>query len=89
MAGLSELLENNLEWATEMVAHDPAFFTELTDRQSPEYLWIGCSDSRVPANQIVGLAPGEVFVIATSRTSSFTPISTACRHCSTWSTSSA
>jgi carbonic anhydrase len=45
-----------------MVADDPAFFTTLAERQKPEYLWVGCSDSRVPANQIVGLAPGDVFV---------------------------
>ena len=45
-----------------MVADDPEFFSELARRQTPEYLWVGCSDSRVPANQIVGLAPGDVFV---------------------------
>ncbi len=57
-----ELFERNRAWAAAMVADDPAFFTDLVDRQAPEYLWVGCSDSRVPANQIVGLAPGEVFV---------------------------
>ncbi len=62
MADLAELFENNRAWAAEMVAGDPHFFTRLADRQSPEYLWIGCSDSRVPANQIVGLPPGDVFV---------------------------
>jgi carbonic anhydrase len=59
---LKELLENNRAWARSVVAEDPAFFTRLAGQQSPQYLWIGCSDSRVPANQITGLAPGEVFV---------------------------
>ena len=62
MAGLEELFDRNRAWAAEMVEHDPAFFTTLAERQTPEYLWVGCSDSRVPANQIVGLAPGDVFV---------------------------
>ena len=62
MGDLSELFEKNRDWAAAMVASDPAFFSNLADRQMPEYLWIGCSDSRVPANQIVGLAPGDVFV---------------------------
>jgi carbonic anhydrase len=62
VTGLSELFANNRAWAAEQVARDPAFFADLAERQSPEYVWIGCSDSRVPANQIVGLAPGEVFV---------------------------
>ena len=62
MAGLDELLERNREWAAATVADDPGFFTALVERQSPEYLWIGCADSRVPANEIVGLAPGEIFV---------------------------
>jgi carbonic anhydrase len=62
MADLGELFDNNRKWAADMVARDPDFFSGLVDRQTPEYLWIGCSDSRVPANQIVGLAPGEVFV---------------------------
>ena len=59
---LAELFEQNRAWAAAMVADDPDFFTGLAERQTPEYLWIGCSDSRVPANQIVGLAPGDVFV---------------------------
>lgn len=62
MAGLDELFARNRAWAERMVADDPAFFTTLAERQRPAYLWIGCSDSRVPANQIVGLLPGEVFV---------------------------
>ena len=62
MAGLDELLERNREWAAATVADDPGFFTRLVEGQSPEYLWIGCADSRVPANEIVGMAPGEIFV---------------------------
>jgi carbonic anhydrase len=62
MTGLDELLERNRAWAAAIVAEDPAFFTALAERQTPEYVWIGCADSRVPANEIVGLAPGEVFV---------------------------
>ena len=62
MAGLDELLERNRAWAAATVADDPGFFAALAKRQSPEYLWIGCADSRVPANEIVGLAPGEIFV---------------------------
>ena len=62
MAGLDELIERNRDWAAATVADDPGFFAALAERQSPEYLWIGCADSRVPANEIVGLAPGEIFV---------------------------
>ncbi|OQS01299.1 carbonic anhydrase [Achlya hypogyna] len=60
--GMAQLLERNKEWADEMRAKDPNFFLKLTDQQSPEILWIGCSDSRVPANEILKLPPGEVFV---------------------------
>jgi carbonic anhydrase len=59
---LSRLLENNRAWAESLTRGDPGFFERLKSLQAPEYLWIGCSDSRVPANQIVGLAPGELFV---------------------------
>ena len=59
---LKQLLENNRAWAKDMLAQDKQFFSRLAQQQSPQYLWIGCSDSRVPANQITGLAPGEVFV---------------------------
>ncbi|MDB6077990.1 MAG: carbonate dehydratase [Akkermansiaceae bacterium] len=62
MPTLKHLLENNREWAERKLAKDPDYFSRLANQQSPEYLWIGCSDSRVPANQITGLAPGEVFV---------------------------
>ena len=59
---LDDLLRNNREWAEQVRRDDPAFFKRLSGQQAPKYLWIGCSDSRVPANQIMGLAPGEVFV---------------------------
>jgi carbonic anhydrase len=59
---IARLLENNRIWARAAQADDPEYFSRLERQQSPEYLWIGCSDSRVPANQITGLAPGEVFV---------------------------
>ena len=62
MTDLTELFENNRAWAAAMVEDDPHFFESLIDAQTPKYLWIGCSDSRVPANEIVGLPPGEVFV---------------------------
>jgi carbonic anhydrase len=57
-----ELLEANVKWSTERVAADPDYFQRLSALQAPEFLWIGCSDSRVPANVITGLEPGEVFV---------------------------
>jgi carbonic anhydrase len=59
---LDHLKANNRAWAERMVTADPSFFKRLERQQSPEYLWIGCSDSRVPANEIVGLDPGELFV---------------------------
>jgi carbonic anhydrase len=62
MKTLSNLLENNRNWATKIKTGDPEFFKRLAAQQFPKYLWIGCSDSRVPANQIVGLLPGEIFV---------------------------
>ena len=62
MSDPAQLLENNRQWAAHVRAEDPGFFARLAQQQTPHYLWIGCSDSRVPANQITGLAPGEVFV---------------------------
>jgi carbonic anhydrase len=62
MGPLNELLQRNKEWAAKVRKEDPEFFRRLSTQQAPKYLWIGCSDSRVPANQITGLAPGEVFV---------------------------
>jgi carbonic anhydrase len=59
---MDHLFEQNREWAAARVAEDPAYFRRLANLQSPEYFWIGCSDSRVPANVITGLQPGEVFV---------------------------
>jgi len=62
LRSLPHLFENNRAWADAMQRSDPAFFSKLAQQQAPEYLWIGCSDSRVPANQIIGLLPGDVFV---------------------------
>jgi carbonic anhydrase len=62
MKVLKQLFENNRVWARDMTSQDPEFFSRLSRQQAPQYLWIGCSDSRVPANQIVGLPPGEMFV---------------------------
>lgn len=62
MESMNELLEGNVKWVEETIANDPQFFENLAAGQSPEYLWIGCSDSRVPANQITGTAPGSIFV---------------------------
>jgi carbonic anhydrase len=59
---LEKLFENNRDWAEQMKLNDPGFFERLALQQTPEYLWIGCADSRVPANQILGLGPGGVFV---------------------------
>ena len=59
---LPQLFEQNRRWAEDIRRHDPSFFERLAHQQTPDYLWIGCSDSRVPANQIVGLLPGELFV---------------------------
>ena len=62
MLNLNQLFRNNQAWAAHILRRDPAFFQKLSGQQSPAYLWIGCSDSRVPANEIVGLLPGELFV---------------------------
>ena len=62
MRVLSSLLASNRNWAAEITRQDPEFFSRLTHQQTPRYLWIGCSDSRVPANEIVDLDPGELFV---------------------------
>src|SRR5579872_1316696 len=59
---LQELFDNNRAWSRQLTQRDPAFFRKLSEQQAPKYLWIGCSDSRVPANEIVGLRPGELFV---------------------------
>lgn len=62
MPDITGLLANNAAWAQRRTTEDPGFFTRLAAQQAPDYLWIGCSDSRVPANEIVGLDPGELFV---------------------------
>jgi len=62
MKGVEQLLANNRQWAADAKRRDPEFFSRLVAQQAPRYLWIGCADSRVPANEITGLAPGELFV---------------------------
>jgi len=62
MPTIEQLLENNAAWAVQMENAQPGFFDRLSSRQKPEFLWIGCSDSRVPANEIIGLLPGDIFV---------------------------
>ena len=62
MKTLEHILKRNQQWAAKVTDKDPAFFSNLSNQQNPEFLWIGCSDSRVPANQIIDLPPGEVFV---------------------------
>jgi carbonic anhydrase len=62
MAVIRELFDNNRAWAAKVTRQDPDFFMRLSSQQAPRYLWIGCADSRVPANEIVGLLPGEMFV---------------------------
>ncbi len=62
MVMLDHIFENNKKWAARIKRADPDFFAKLSRQQSPEYLWIGCSDSRVPANEIIGMMPGEIFV---------------------------
>lgn len=62
MKALPLLFENNRKWASQISQIDPSFFSKLVQQQNPEFLWIGCSDSRVPANEIIGLLPGELFV---------------------------
>ncbi|HBB55398.1 MAG TPA: carbonic anhydrase, partial [Hyphomonadaceae bacterium] len=59
---IEDLLNRNIAWAAAKARIDPEYFRRLADQQAPDYLWIGCSDSRVPANEIVGLDPGELFV---------------------------
>ena len=62
MRSLEHLFDNNRQWSQSIRLTDPKFFERLAAQQTPEYLWIGCADSRVPANEITGLLPGEVFV---------------------------
>jgi len=62
MSSIQHLFENNQQWADQIKQEDPDFFRQLSEQQHPEYLWIGCSDSRVPANELLGMQPGEVFV---------------------------
>ena len=62
MCSIESLFHNNRAWSARCVAEDPSYFWRLAQQQAPRYLWIGCSDSRVPANEILGLRPGEVFV---------------------------
>jgi carbonic anhydrase len=62
VTSIQHLFDNNQQWADKIKKEDPLFFKRLSEQQKPEYLWIGCSDSRVPANELLGMSPGEVFV---------------------------
>ena len=62
MSSIQHLFDNNQQWSDKIKQEDPNFFKNLSEQQTPEYLWIGCSDSRVPANELLGMQPGEVFV---------------------------
>jgi carbonic anhydrase len=62
MSGLVDLFSRNRDWAAATEEREPGFFTKLLNQQAPQYLWVGCADSRVPANDLVGLLPGELFV---------------------------
>jgi carbonic anhydrase len=62
VTSIQHLFDNNQQWADKIKKEDPQFFKRLSEQQKPEYLWIGCSDSRVPANELLGMSPGEVFV---------------------------
>lgn len=62
LSSIDKLIENNIHWASEVIKDDPEYFSRLADVQKPEFLWIGCSDSRVPADRITGTKPGEIFV---------------------------
>ncbi|MGJ8693388.1 MAG: carbonate dehydratase [Thalassotalea sp.] len=62
MSSIKHLFDNNLKWSNQVKADNPDFFKSLSEQQKPEYLWIGCADSRVSANELLGMAPGEVFV---------------------------
>ena len=62
MENFNRIIQNNRDWATSCIQKEPDFFSKLVNIQTPKYLWIGCADSRVPANEIMGLQPGEVFV---------------------------
>jgi carbonic anhydrase len=85
---LDQLKENNRAWADGKLAVDPGFFKRLEGQQRPEYLWIGCSDSRVPANEIVGLDPGELFVHRNVANLARRKMQIICRCCSSPSTCS-
>ena len=65
---LEQLFEQNRAWSARMRQNDPQFFARLSGQQSPRFMWIGCADSRVPANEIVGLDPGEMFVLLSALT---------------------
>ena len=77
MKRIEQLFANNYQWATQMKEEKSTYFQELAEHQQPHYLWIGCSDSRVPAEKLTNLEPGELFVHAMWQTKSFTRISTA------------